>query len=182
MSYLAIEFEFREHFRQGTSRLVADSLQIFDVFELLQTIERLNTILSSRQNILTVVKDETEAVRGQFGDERRTHIVDDSGDFEIEDLIADEDMVITISNLGYVKRLPIGTYRRQGRASPYDRAVLERLEADDVLILTADHGTNVGDGHYSSFGKGSPPIQNEAHVPLMISLPEGGSGRSRVVK
>jgi DNA gyrase subunit A len=83
--------------------------------ELLQTIERLNTILSSRQNILTVVKDETEAMRGQFGDERRTQIVDDSGDFEIEDLIADEDMVLTISNLGYIKRLPIGTYRRQGR-------------------------------------------------------------------
>ncbi|MEZ5064084.1 MAG: DNA gyrase subunit A [bacterium] len=83
--------------------------------ELLKTISRLQTILSSRGNILGVVKEETEAVRGQFGDERRTEIVDDSGDFEIEDLIAEEDMVITISNLGYVKRLPVGTYRRQGR-------------------------------------------------------------------
>lgn len=83
--------------------------------ELLKTIERLNTILSSRQNLLTVVRDETVGIAKQFGDARRTEIVDDSGEFEVEDLIAEEDMVITISNLGYVKRLPVGTYRRQGR-------------------------------------------------------------------
>jgi len=83
--------------------------------ELLKTIERLKTILSSRKNMLGVVREETEEIAKQFGDERRTEIVDDSGEFEIEDLIAEEDMVITISNLGYVKRLPVGTYRRQGR-------------------------------------------------------------------
>jgi len=83
--------------------------------DLLKTIERLNTILSSRANILGVVKEETAGLREQFGDERMTEIVDDSGDFEVEDLIAEEDMVITISNLGYIKRLPVGTYRRQGR-------------------------------------------------------------------
>ncbi len=83
--------------------------------ELLKTITRLETILSARTNILTVVRDETAAIRKQFGDERRTEIVDDSGEFEIEDLIAEEDMVITISHLGYIKRLPVGTYRRQGR-------------------------------------------------------------------
>ena len=83
--------------------------------ELLKTIARLEMILSSRQNILGVVKEETEEIRGQFGDERRTEIVDDSGDMAIEDLIAEEDMVITVSHLGYIKRLPVGTYRRQGR-------------------------------------------------------------------
>jgi DNA gyrase subunit A len=83
--------------------------------ELLKTIEKLKTILSSRVNLLQVVKEETEKVAAVFGDERRTDIVDDSGDFEIEDLIAEEDMVITISHLGYIKRLPVGTYRRQGR-------------------------------------------------------------------
>jgi DNA gyrase subunit A len=83
--------------------------------ELLKTIERLKTILSSRVNILSVVRDETAQIRDRFGDERRTEIVDDTGDFEIEDLIAEEDMVITISHLGYIKRLPVGTYRRQGR-------------------------------------------------------------------
>jgi DNA gyrase subunit A len=83
--------------------------------ELLKTIERLKTILSSRVNLLQVVREETEKVAAAFGDERRTDIVDDSGEFEIEDLIAEEDMVITISHLGYIKRLPVGTYRRQGR-------------------------------------------------------------------
>jgi DNA gyrase subunit A len=83
--------------------------------EVLQTIERLKTILSSRQNILEVVKEETGEVRKTFGDERATEIVDASGEFDVEDLIAEEDMVITISHLGYIKRLPVATYRRQGR-------------------------------------------------------------------
>jgi DNA gyrase subunit A len=83
--------------------------------ELLKTIEKLRTILASRKNLLVVVREETAEIAKQFGDVRRTEIVDDTGDFEIEDLIAEEDMVITISNLGYVKRLPVGTYRRQGR-------------------------------------------------------------------
>jgi DNA gyrase subunit A len=83
--------------------------------ELLKTIERLKTILSSRANILDVVKNETDEIRSAFGDERRTEIVDQTGDFDAEDLIAEEDMVITISNLGYIKRLPVTTYRRQGR-------------------------------------------------------------------
>jgi DNA gyrase subunit A len=83
--------------------------------EILKTIERLQTILSSRGNILQVVRDETDQIKDAFGDNRRTQIVDDTGDFNVEDLIAEEDMVITISHLGYVKRLPVDTYRRQGR-------------------------------------------------------------------
>jgi len=83
--------------------------------EILQTIERLKTILSSRANILVVVREETAEIRKTFGDARGTEIVDASGEFEVEDLIAEEDMVITISHLGYIKRLPVTTYRRQGR-------------------------------------------------------------------
>jgi DNA gyrase subunit A len=83
--------------------------------ELLQTIERLKTILSSRANILSVVREETAAIRKAFGDDRRTEIVDASGEFEVEDLIAEEDMVITISHLGYIKRLAVSAYRLQGR-------------------------------------------------------------------
>jgi DNA gyrase subunit A len=99
--------------------------------ELLKTIERLKTILSSRKNILEVVKEETEGVQDAFGDERMTEIVDDSGDFEIEDLIAEEDMVITISHLGYIKRLPVGTYRRQGRGG---RGVTGAKTRDDDFV------------------------------------------------
>ena len=99
--------------------------------ELLKTIERLNTILSSRTNILTVVKEETGEIRESFGDERATEIVDDTGEFEIEDLIAEEDMVITISHLGYIKRLPVGTYRRQGRGG---RGVTGAKTRDDDFV------------------------------------------------
>jgi DNA gyrase subunit A len=83
--------------------------------ELLQAIERLKTILSSRANILGVVRGETAEIRKAFGDDRRTEIVDASGEFEVEDLIAEEDVVITISHLGYIKRLAVSAYRLQGR-------------------------------------------------------------------
>jgi arylsulfatase A-like enzyme len=55
------------------------------------------------------------------------------------------------------------------------------LDRKTAVILTADHGTNIGDGHYSRFGKGASPLQNEAHVPLMISMPGGGTGRSNAI-
>ncbi len=118
--------------------------------ELLKTIERLKTILSSRTNILTVVREETVQIAEQFGDERRTEIVEDSGDFEIEDLIAEEDMVITISHLGYIKRLPVGTYRRQGRggrgvtgAKTRDDDFVEHLfvaSTHEYILFLTDHG------------------------------------------
>ena len=83
--------------------------------ELLKEIERLQTILSSQRNILNVVREEITAVRDKHGDERRTDIIEDEGDFNIEDLIADENMVVTVSNAGYIKRLPVSTYRKQKR-------------------------------------------------------------------
>jgi len=83
--------------------------------ELLKEIERLQNILSSHRSILNVVRDEITAVRDKHGDERRTDIIDDEGEFNIEDLIADENMVVTVSNEGYIKRLPVSTYRKQRR-------------------------------------------------------------------
>ncbi|MBX3176536.1 MAG: DNA gyrase subunit A [Candidatus Hydrogenedentes bacterium] len=83
--------------------------------ELLKEIERLQNILSSHRNILNVVRDEITAVRDKHGDERRTDIIEDEGEFNIEDLIADENMVVTVSNQGYIKRLPVSTYRKQKR-------------------------------------------------------------------
>jgi DNA gyrase subunit A len=83
--------------------------------ELLKEIERLTTILSSQKNILAVVREEIAALKVKFGDERRTDIIDEEGEFNIEDLIADENMVVTVSNEGYIKRLPVSTYRKQKR-------------------------------------------------------------------
>ncbi|WP_425523725.1 DNA gyrase subunit A [Rhizobium setariae] len=72
-------------------------------------------ILSSRLRIMTIVKDELAAVRDEFGTPRRTEIVDYGLDLDDEDLIAREEMVVTVSHAGYVKRVPLATYRAQRR-------------------------------------------------------------------
>ncbi|MXN45854.1 DNA gyrase subunit A [Shinella kummerowiae] len=72
-------------------------------------------ILSSRLRIMTIVKDELIAVRDEFGTPRRTEIVEGGPDMDDEDLIAREDMVVTVSHAGYVKRVPLATYRAQRR-------------------------------------------------------------------
>lgn len=72
-------------------------------------------ILSSRVRIQTIVKNELIAVRDEFGTPRRTEIVDGGLEMDDEDLIAREDMVVTVSHLGYIKRVPLTTYRAQRR-------------------------------------------------------------------
>jgi DNA gyrase subunit A len=83
--------------------------------DLIQEIERLRHILSSDKTILAEVRKEVLKVREDYGDARRTELLDELGEFRVEDLIADENMVVTVSNLGYVKRLPVSTYRKQRR-------------------------------------------------------------------
>ncbi|MBW7997101.1 MAG: DNA gyrase subunit A [Candidatus Glassbacteria bacterium] len=83
--------------------------------DLLQTIERLKNLLDSRQQRMQLIREELLEMKDKYGDERRTEILDDAGEFNIEDLIAEEEMVITISHNGYIKRLPVNTYRRQVR-------------------------------------------------------------------
>jgi DNA gyrase subunit A len=83
--------------------------------ETIQLIEKLRSILASPQMVIDILKDEIRTLRSKYGDERRTRIVDATGDLEVEDLVADEPMVITFSHNGYIKRLPATTYRRQHR-------------------------------------------------------------------
>jgi DNA gyrase subunit A len=78
-------------------------------------IKELKSILASKPKRLGLLKDELDSLVKRFGDERRTEIVADQGAFSVEDLIAEEDMVITISHSGYIKRIPVSTYRRQRR-------------------------------------------------------------------
>lgn len=82
---------------------------------LIQKIEYFRSILENRSRLLGVIGDELDEVGEKYGDERRTEIVDAEGELELEDLIAEEDMIITITHTGYIKRIPIGTYRRQRR-------------------------------------------------------------------
>src|SRR6185503_10362364 len=87
-----------------------------ELAELLKTIERLRAILASERLLMQIIVDELKAVRDKYGDERRTQIIaGEAGDISIEDLIAEEDMAITVSNTGYIKRTAITTYRNQRR-------------------------------------------------------------------
>jgi DNA gyrase subunit A len=83
--------------------------------EVRKFIKECKDLLASKPKRLKVLKEELSELAHGFGDERRTEIVADQGDFSIEDLIAEEDMVITVSHSGYIKRLPTSSYRRQRR-------------------------------------------------------------------
>jgi DNA gyrase subunit A len=91
-------------------------------------------ILRSRARIQTIVKDELKAVRDKFATPRRTVIVDQEGEVEEEDLIHREDMVVTVSHMGYVKRVPLSTYRAQRRGGK-GRAGMQTREEDFVSRL-----------------------------------------------
>src|SRR5713101_4665805 len=83
--------------------------------EVRKFIKECKEILGSKPRRLKILKEELAELAHGFGDERRTEIVADQGEFSIEDLIAEEDMVITVSHAGYIKRLPVSAYRRQRR-------------------------------------------------------------------
>jgi DNA gyrase subunit A len=83
--------------------------------EVRATIAELRSILKSKEKRVRILKDEMALVAKDYGDERRTEIIPDQSEFSVEDLIAEEDMVITISHSGYIKRIPVSTYRKQRR-------------------------------------------------------------------
>jgi DNA gyrase subunit A len=90
--------------------------KIIDEYEqIIKLIAELEEILGNERSLRRVIAKELEEVKKDFGDGRRTEIVDEGVELSIEDLIADEDVAITVTNSGYIKRTPITTYTRQGR-------------------------------------------------------------------
>src|SRR5258707_4966301 len=90
--------------------------KITDEYEgIIKLIAELEEILANESSLRRVISTELEAVKKEFGDARRTEIVDEGVELSIEDLIADEDVAITVTNSSYIKRTPITTYQRQGR-------------------------------------------------------------------
>ncbi|HQM47237.1 MAG TPA: DNA gyrase subunit A [Candidatus Hydrogenedentes bacterium] len=108
--------------------------------ELLKEIERLRNILSSEKTIKAEVRREILETKQQYGDKRRTQILDEVSEFSVEDLIADEMMVVTVSNAGYIKRLPVSTYRKQRRGGKGITG-METKEEDFVrdLFIASTH-------------------------------------------
>ncbi len=83
--------------------------------EIVDKIAEFKVILSNRDRQYEIIKEELADIKERYGDERRTQIVYSAEDFSIEDMIADEDVVVTISNKGFIKRMPVSGYRRQRR-------------------------------------------------------------------
>jgi DNA gyrase subunit A len=111
-----------------------------ELAELLQLIERLLAILSSDRLVMQIVVDELRRVQQKYGDPRRTEILAEEGEFRIEDLIAEEDMAITVSNTGYIKRTAITNYRNQRRGGK-GRIGMRTREEDFVshLFVASTH-------------------------------------------
>lgn len=83
--------------------------------DIVDKIAEFRETLSNREKQNNIIKDELLQLKDRYGDERRTQIVYSADDFSIEDMIADEDVVVTISNKGFIKRMPVSGYRRQRR-------------------------------------------------------------------
>ncbi len=83
--------------------------------ELTEQIKGYESILGDEKVLLNIVRDEIAEMKQKYADKRRTQIAGQVQEFNIEDLIADEDVIVTVSHAGYIKRMPVDTYRRQGR-------------------------------------------------------------------
>src|SRR5512139_528450 len=107
---------------------------------LIKLINRLKAILGSRQLLLNVIKEELVFIRDTYGDERRTEIVEATPEIKVEDLIAEEDMVVTITHTGYIKRNPISLYRSQHRGGK-GKVGIQMKEEDFVedLFIASTH-------------------------------------------
>lgn len=106
--------------------------------ELLKKIELCRAILASEKKIETIIKEELEEVKKKYGDQRRTDIVGEVEELDIEDLIAEEDVVVTISHSGYIKRLPVSAYRKQRRGGKGSTgAELREEDFSEHLFVTS---------------------------------------------
>ncbi|MGE5486140.1 MAG: DNA gyrase subunit A [Ignavibacteriales bacterium] len=109
--------------------------------ELLKTMEYLRAVLASEEMVYSIIRKEILEIKEKFADDRRTRIVDEMADFEIEDLIAEEDVVITLTHNGYIKRMPASTYRAQRRGGRGITGMSAREEdfVEHLFITTTHH-------------------------------------------
>ena len=112
-----------------------------EYLSVIQLIAELEDILANPQRVLSIIKDELAELKKKFGGDRRTRVADDSSrEMTDEDLIADEDVVVTISGRGYIKRQPVATYRRQHRGGKGIIGHVTREEdAVEHLIVANTH-------------------------------------------
>ena len=125
---------------QLTQLEVGDLKKEYD--ELMKLIEELRSILESPAKVLQIIEDELNDMKQKYGDKRRTDIEDDLNDIDIEDLIAEEQVVITMSHSGYVKRISSETYKVQGRGGKGIKGSdLKEEDFIEKLFVTTTHST-----------------------------------------
>jgi DNA gyrase subunit A len=146
---------------------------------LMELIKHLRNVLDDETLRMSIIKDELIEIRDKYGDERKTEIVYAAGDFRIEDMIADEDVVITISHMGYIKRTMLSEYRTQARggkgakgSTTRDEDFIEHLftaSTHNYLLLFTEQGRcfwmrafEVPEGNRQSKGRA---IQNLINIP-----------------
>jgi DNA gyrase subunit A len=150
--------------------------------EILKLIEELERLLSDRQNILDEIKRELLEIKDKFGDERRTEIVEGEIDIDMEDLIPVQDVVITITDSGYIKRIPIETYKTQRRGGK--GLIGMKTKEEDVVVdsfVTSTHDyimffTNLGKCFWLKgyrIPEGSRHHRGKAIINLLPRLEEG---------
>ena len=108
--------------------------------ELLKTIADLKDILANHDRVLKIIEDELTEVKNRFGDERRTEISEADFTMEDEDLIPEEDVVITMTTNGYIKRLPVDTYRTQNRGGRGVKGMA--VNEDDIVEMLTTMSTH----------------------------------------
>lgn len=159
-------------------------------------IEEYNDILSHEEKILAIIKEEATVIRNKFTDERRTEIVNVSGEVDLEDLIPQEECVYTLTTFGYIKRQPVSTYsiqRRNGRGikgmSRREEDVAETMFTcsthDYVMFFTSAgrvfrlKGYDIPEGSRQSKGMNIVnllPLEADEKVSAMIKVPDFGTG------
>ncbi len=132
--------------------------------EVMKLIGHLKEILDRQDLRMQIIKDELELIKERYGDDRRTDIVHSAEDINIEDIIPDEEIIITVSHQGYVKRTPLTEYRRQGRGGVGSRAVTTKDDdfAEHLFLATAHNYLLI----FTHFGK--------VYWLRAYELPEGG--------
>lgn len=143
--------------------------------EVVALIKRLKDILANPRLVLEIIKEELLAIKEKYGDERRTEITAGAAEFEVEDLIAKEDIVVTLTHQGYIKRLPVTTYRAQRRGGKGITGINTREEdfVETIFITTThDHILFFSDKGkvYSVKAYDIPEAQRQARGTPIINL------------
>jgi len=140
--------------------------------ETIMLIEKLNNILNNRNLQMEIIKEELLEIKKKYGDERKTEIIKDYTEFEIEDMIAEEEMVITISHQGYIKRFPISGYKKQMRGGKGSLGTMTKEEDfPEYLFIASTH-------HYILFFT----TEGRCHWIKVYDLPQvGKASRGRAI-